>query len=181
MECCAWRPRTRAKGTHLGEPLLLDVLKRGGTGDAEADEEDVRLRVRERPQAVVVLLSGRVEQAERVRVVSNHDRNRLDRTGVSDWEWAIDVCPHWGMRGGGGVRTYIVVEHGRHVLGRELVGRVRDQEAGLAERETVSLGVDASSAREGDAGWAVIAPVRMSWRTFPTAPSPTTCTERAKR
>ena len=62
---------------HLGEPLFLDVLERGGRGDAEADEEDVGLRVRERTQPVVVLLSGRVEQAEGVRVVADHDSHSL--------------------------------------------------------------------------------------------------------
>ena len=55
--------------------LLLDVLEGGGRHDGEADEEDVRLRVGERPQPVVVLLAGRVEQAERVRLAADHHRH----------------------------------------------------------------------------------------------------------
>ena len=46
--------------THLG----ADVLKWGRVDQREADEEDVRLRVGERPQSVVVLLTRRVPQAQ---------------------------------------------------------------------------------------------------------------------
>jgi hypothetical protein len=48
---------TGAMVPDLGEPLLLDVLKRGWRGHAETHEEDVRLRVRERPESVVILLT----------------------------------------------------------------------------------------------------------------------------
>lgn len=50
-------------------------------------------------------------------------------------------------------RTYIVVKHGGHILGGELVGGVGDEKTGLirSAREWVTLG-----------------------RTLPTAPSPTT-------
>ena len=61
---------------YLGDPLLPNVLERCGRGDGEADEEDVCLRVRERAQAVVIFLAGRIEQAERVRVIANHDGHR---------------------------------------------------------------------------------------------------------
>lgn len=37
---------TRAVVPNFGEPLLLDVLERRWRGYAEADEEDVRLRIR---------------------------------------------------------------------------------------------------------------------------------------
>lgn len=60
--------------TYLGEPLLLDVLERSRARHAEANEEDVRLGVREGPETIVVLLSGGIEQAKRVGVVSDHDR-----------------------------------------------------------------------------------------------------------
>jgi hypothetical protein len=42
--------------------LLLDVVERVGRVDGEADEDDVRVGVAERAQAVVVLLAGRVPQ-----------------------------------------------------------------------------------------------------------------------
>ena len=99
---------TRAVVVDLWEPLLLHVLKRCGGRDAEADEEDVGLRVRQGPQPVVVLLSGRVEEAERVRVVPNHD--------------------------GDG----IVVKDGGDVLGRELVGGVSVRECGCRVRDELS-------------------------------------------
>jgi hypothetical protein len=62
---------------HLREPLFPHVLEAGGRGDAEADEEHVRLGVRERPQPVVILLSGRVEEPERVWLVTDPKRERL--------------------------------------------------------------------------------------------------------
>ena len=61
----------------LGHPLLFDVLERRRRHHREADEEDVRLRVAERPQPVVVLLAGRVEQAQRVRLAADHHRHRV--------------------------------------------------------------------------------------------------------
>ena len=67
--------REAGKGrTYLGEPLLLDVLERSRACHAEADEEDVRLRVRERPETIVILLSSGIEESERVGVVADHDR-----------------------------------------------------------------------------------------------------------
>ena len=57
----------------LGEPLGLDVVEGRGRDDAEADEEDVGLRVGERAQAVVVLLAGRVPQPERDGLAVDHD------------------------------------------------------------------------------------------------------------
>jgi hypothetical protein len=47
---------------YLWEPLLADVFERGGRRDAEANEEDVGLGVRERAQAVVIFLSGGIKQ-----------------------------------------------------------------------------------------------------------------------
>ena len=39
------------------EPPLLHVLERGGGGDAEADEEDIRLWVRKWTQTIVIFLT----------------------------------------------------------------------------------------------------------------------------
>lgn len=61
----------RAVVVHLGEPLFPDVLEGGGRGDGEADEEDVGLGVRERAQAVVILLSGSIEETEGIWLVAD--------------------------------------------------------------------------------------------------------------
>lgn len=46
----------RAEVTHLGRPLLGDVLQRVGAVDAEAHENDIRVRVRQGAKSIVVLL-----------------------------------------------------------------------------------------------------------------------------
>jgi len=98
----------------FGEPLLLDVFKRCRGGDAETNQENVRLRVREWTQTIVIFLTyidvttirklalngtisgwkhtGRVEQAQSVRVVSNHDRNSIV---VEHLEW--DTTGRFGI------------------------------------------------------------------------------------
>lgn len=55
----------------LGEPLLADVLEGGGGGDAEANEEDVGLWVRQRSQSVVIFLTGGIEETEGIGFVAN--------------------------------------------------------------------------------------------------------------
>ena len=57
--------------------LFFDVFKRRWRDDWEADEEDVGLWIRQRPQSVVILLAGRVEEPKRVRLAANHDRHRV--------------------------------------------------------------------------------------------------------
>lgn len=84
----------RAVVVDFGEPLLADVLKGSRRDDGEADEEDIGLRVRERTETVIILLTGSIEESEGVGLVSNHDSNS------------------------------IVVKDSRHILGGELVGRV---------------------------------------------------------
>lgn len=44
--------------------LLLDVVERVGRVDGEADEDDVRVGVRERAQTVVVLLACGIPEGE---------------------------------------------------------------------------------------------------------------------
>lgn len=88
--------------THLGEPLGAHVLEGSGIHQREADEEHVRLRIRERAQAIVVLLPGRIPQAQ-------VDGLRVDH--------------HIGR---------VVVEHGGNILAGEGVGGVADQQARLA-------------------------------------------------
>ncbi len=84
-------------------PLILHVLERSEAVHREADEEDVGLRVAEGAQAVVVLLSGSVPQAERHGLVVDHDRG------------------------------LVVVEDRGDVLGGEGVGGVGDEHAGLTD------------------------------------------------
>lgn len=47
-----------------GTDLLLDVVKGIGRVDREADEDDMRVGVRERPQSIVILLSGGIPEGE---------------------------------------------------------------------------------------------------------------------
>lgn len=61
------------RGSHLGP----DVLETGRADDREADEEDVGLRVTERSQAVIILLSSRVPQSEVDRLAVDHDIRRV--------------------------------------------------------------------------------------------------------
>lgn len=72
----------------LGHPLLLDVLEGRGCDDAVADEEDVRLRVGERAEAVVVFLSGGVEEPECVGIIADHDGHGVV---VEDLERAVEM------------------------------------------------------------------------------------------
>lgn len=88
---------------YLRDPLFFDVLERAGTDDGEAHQKYVRLGIGQRPQSIVILLTSGIKQAERVRLAADHDRDG------------------------------VVVEHGRHVLRGELVGRVRDEQAGLTD------------------------------------------------
>ena len=56
---------------NLGEPLLSDVLERRRRCDGEADEEDVGLGVGQRPQAVIIFLSGGIEETKGVWLVTD--------------------------------------------------------------------------------------------------------------
>jgi hypothetical protein len=81
----------------LGEPFLFDIFKRGWGSDTKADQEDVRLRVGQRTESVVILLTylkkngigargfrthfpgrtGGIKQAQRVGILTNHDSDRI--------------------------------------------------------------------------------------------------------
>ncbi|GMR49156.1 hypothetical protein PMAYCL1PPCAC_19351, partial [Pristionchus mayeri] len=54
----------RAEVTHLGRPLLGDILERVGRVDGEAHEDHVRVGVRERSQSVVVFLPRSIPQRQ---------------------------------------------------------------------------------------------------------------------
>ena len=61
------------------------------------------MRIAQWPQPIVVLLTGRIEQAERVRLAADH-------------------------HGHG-----IIIENGRNILARKFVGGVRDEQAGFTD------------------------------------------------
>ena len=88
----------------LGVPLGDDVVVRDGAGDREADQEDLRGRVAERAELVVLLLPGRVPE------------RKLDR-------------PRAGRE-----RHDVVVKDGRDVILGELLDRVGDEQARLSDR-----------------------------------------------
>jgi hypothetical protein len=62
---------TGAVVVDLGKPLLANVLEGGGGGDAEADEEDVGLRIGEGAQSIVIFLTSGIEEAKCIRFVTN--------------------------------------------------------------------------------------------------------------
>jgi len=93
---------TGAVVVDLREPLLLDIFVRGGRRDAEADEKDVCLRIREWAKTIVILLTGSIKQAQSVRFVANHYRH----------------C--------------VIVENSGNIFRGEFVGGVGDQETGLS-------------------------------------------------
>ena len=50
--------------TDLREPLVCDVCKRVWTDEREADEKDVRVWIRQWAESVVIILTGRIPQAQ---------------------------------------------------------------------------------------------------------------------
>eukprot|EP00179_Madagascaria_erythrocladioides_P007289 CAMPEP_0198316336 /NCGR_PEP_ID=MMETSP1450-20131203/6271_1 /TAXON_ID=753684 ORGANISM="Madagascaria erythrocladiodes, Strain CCMP3234" /NCGR_SAMPLE_ID=MMETSP1450 /ASSEMBLY_ACC=CAM_ASM_001115 /LENGTH=265 /DNA_ID=CAMNT_0044019487 /DNA_START=79 /DNA_END=874 /DNA_ORIENTATION=- len=103
----------------LGQPLGGHVVHRRRAADRRRHHEAVRVGVRQRPQAVVVLAARRVPQADR------YDVRHVDsaRTRLDDRLAAA----HAHVR-------RVVVEHRRHVLVGELVLGVPNQQARLAGR-----------------------------------------------
>ena len=83
--------------------LGLDVVENRRRNDAEANEEDIGLRVAERTQAVVIFLTRSVPQSQADGLVVDHDARR------------------------------VVVEDGRDVLAGEGVGGVGDEQTCLAD------------------------------------------------
>ena len=88
---------------NLGPPLLPDVVERRGVDNVKAEEEDVRLRVAQGAEPVVVLLSSSIPEPEVDRLAVDHHVGR------------------------------VVVENGRDVLSGKRVGRVGNQEARLTD------------------------------------------------
>ena len=83
--------------------LRLNIVKTRRADNAEADQEDVRLRVAQRPKPIIVFLSRRVPQAQADGLVVHHHARA------------------------------VVVEDGRDVLAGEGVGGVGDEQTGFAD------------------------------------------------
>jgi len=63
---------TWAVMVHLGEPLFLHVLERSRGRNAKANKENVGLWIGEGTEAVVILLTSGIEQAQCIRIIANH-------------------------------------------------------------------------------------------------------------
>ena len=50
--------KARAEMVDFRDPLLLNVIERIGRVDRETDEDDVRVRVGQRTQTIVIFLTG---------------------------------------------------------------------------------------------------------------------------
>jgi hypothetical protein len=57
--------------------LGQDVVKRRRADNGKANKEDISLRIRQRPETVVIFLSGSVPQAQANGLVVNHDICRV--------------------------------------------------------------------------------------------------------
>lgn len=62
---------TGAVVVHLGKPLLADVFERGRRGYREADQEDICLRVGKGAEAIIILLTGGIEQSQSIRLIAD--------------------------------------------------------------------------------------------------------------
>ena len=103
----------------LWAPFWGNVFKGWRTDYGEADEEDVSLGVRERPQPVVVLLAGGVPEPERHRhSVTDHRGRVIVEPDQQEFErWLVSRC--W-------------YSHCRYIFSREAVRGVGDQHTSLA-------------------------------------------------
>ena len=57
--------------------LCFDVLKTGRTHKRKTYEEDVRLRIRQRSKAIIILLTGSIPESKRNRLAVHHDIGRI--------------------------------------------------------------------------------------------------------
>jgi hypothetical protein len=126
---------------NLWEPLLLHVLKRGGRGNGEADEEDVGLRVGERAEPVVILLTCVVSARVHSRIwldlpaVSNSPKvygsSPIMTVTASVYSSAGAKRPRKQRPGLAvsdlGVPLLTIVKHSRDIFRGKLVRGVRDQ------------------------------------------------------
>lgn len=92
-----FQPYIRLRQKRMGSSYLrLYVLKRWRRDCTVADQEDVRLRVRERSQAVVVFLSGGIPQPQIYRLSVDHDVCRVivkDRRDIFTLDtWMMKDC-----------------------------------------------------------------------------------------
>ncbi len=133
------RRASQARVTIVAAPRRHTVVEGGAGDDRVADQEDVGLRVRERAKAVVVLLAGRVPQAQIDGLAVHHHvglgRFVRARAGAARQprHAVAEACGGLRCGDGGGVGYRVVVEHGGDVLAREGVRGVRDEQACLSD------------------------------------------------
>lgn len=94
---------TRGVVLDLWPPFGLDVVERVRGDNGEANQKDIGLGVRQRAQAVIILLTGSIPEAEIDWLTIDHDVGR------------------------------VVIEHGGDILAGESVGRVRNEQTSLTD------------------------------------------------
>lgn len=67
--------------------LLLDVVERVGRIDREADQDNVRIGVGKRTQAVIILLAGRIPKGELYMLTVNLDVGNV----VFENSWDVNL------------------------------------------------------------------------------------------
>lgn len=102
---------TGAVVVDLGEPLFPHVLKGGRGGDGEADQEDISLGVGQWAQAIVILLTGGIEETESVGLIADPVVSQQSGHGQNAILFFVVLCCSLFPRGGkpGGNTTYITV------------------------------------------------------------------------
>lgn len=74
--------RSRSVVLQLGDPLGAHVGEGGGVHNGEAEEKDISAGVGERPQAIVILLTGGIPETER-NLRCNMSVERISTAGVN--------------------------------------------------------------------------------------------------
>lgn len=67
----------------FGDPLLLHIVERVGRVDGEADQDDVRVGVRQGAETVIVLLTGGIPERELNPLTVDDDVGNAARTDES--------------------------------------------------------------------------------------------------
>lgn len=76
--------------------LVEDIVKRVGAVDGEADKDEIRLRVRQRPKPVVLFLAGSIPQGELDRLSRGWVRREGDVVLEDSWDVFLSrrECAH---------------------------------------------------------------------------------------
>jgi len=55
----------------------FDILKTGGRGDTETNQEHVGLRIAQRSKSIVIFLPGSIKQPKSVRLISDPSETKI--------------------------------------------------------------------------------------------------------